>query len=157
MSSSNAILYPPIVSKSSQLWQQLTHPPCSLAPWPIARTRPYSCRRPRGALPKMCTTVRVSPSPHTHATMCHVQLKSAAPAPAPGLDSRQKFSDVPDTRAVYKSAPTPPHKTTRPSHPPATASKLADDTWTHPDRARDAMVHVPDPPILVPITTGSAT
>ncbi|KAF8511287.1 hypothetical protein JB92DRAFT_2831214 [Gautieria morchelliformis] len=64
-------------------------------------------------------------------------LKSTAPAP--GLDSRQNFSGVPDTRAVYESAPTPSYNTTRLSHPPAAASKLADDIWTHPARARDAM------------------
>ncbi|KAF8489840.1 hypothetical protein JB92DRAFT_3129231 [Gautieria morchelliformis] len=64
----------------------------------------------------------------------HHGLKSTAPAP--GLDSRQNFSDVPDTRAVYESAPTPPYNTTRLSHPPAAASKLADDIWTHPARSR---------------------
>ncbi|KAF8494039.1 hypothetical protein JB92DRAFT_3232310 [Gautieria morchelliformis] len=103
---------------------------------------------------------------------------SVAPRHRPSSAPRSKLDLIPRHSARCtspQSAPTPPYKTRRPSHPRAALSQLPDviphprhalpshsvevltalATDHAPTRAPSAMAHRPDPPILVPNTTGS--
>ncbi|KAF8511334.1 hypothetical protein JB92DRAFT_386485 [Gautieria morchelliformis] len=65
-SSPNAMLYPPIVWNSSQLWQQITHPPRARAPWPIAQIRAED----HGVRYLKCEPPSPSVRHHTHMHPC---------------------------------------------------------------------------------------